>query len=455
MKTQFFSLQKLGLGTVVTLFAVFAFAASAQANSYYYQPVSVPYYYSPYQSTSYDNRAALSAYLQQLQTHLAELLKNYQNKYGHNYNYGYGLGSRVSYRESWNDYDIDVDTEKASSIGDDRATLYGEVDLEDASYAKVWFEYGQNGRLNDESDSRKVKDSGSDRFSIKIDDLDEDEKYYYRAIAEDPEGVRAYGMIKSFETDGSSSSNDDEPEAETDEVDDVDDDSAELTGEVDMNDFNNGRVFFVYGEDEDQIDDVASDYDTYSDVDEDGDDLQKVLVDNDLDSSDSYTEEVFGLDEDEDYFYQICVEYEDDDDDDVLECGGVEEFTTGGNSNDDEPEVDTNEADDIDDDSAELNGEVDMNDFDNGTVFFVYGEDEDAVEDVEDEDSYSDIDEDGDDLQKEEVEDNFDGSDNFSLDIYSLDDNTDHYYRICVEYEDEDNDDTLECGDVEDFETDY
>ncbi len=37
---------------------------------------------------------------------------------------------------------------------------------------------------------------------------------------------------------------------------------------------------------------------------------------------------IVGLDDDTEYFFQICVEFEDDDDDETLECGGVEDFET-------------------------------------------------------------------------------------------------------------------------------
>ena len=121
---------------------------------------------------------------------------------------------------------------------------------------------------------------------------------------------------------------DDEPDVETESARDIDDDSAELRGEVDMNDFNNGLVFFVYGEDEDQVEEIKDEYDEYRDIDEDGDDLQKFIVDRDLDDDENYRRVVSGLDEDTDYYFQICVEYEDDDDDEVIICGGVEEFKT-------------------------------------------------------------------------------------------------------------------------------
>lgn len=120
----------------------------------------------------------------------------------------------------------------------------------------------------------------------------------------------------------------------------------------------------------------------------------------------------------------------------------------------DVPEVTTDDADDVTESRAELRGEVDMRDAEDGIVFFVYGEDEDQVEDAADEDRYSDIDTDNEDLQKVKVASNFDDEDDFYAVVTGLQDDTDHYFRICVEYEDEDDDDRLECGDVESFDTD-
>ncbi len=120
----------------------------------------------------------------------------------------------------------------------------------------------------------------------------------------------------------------------------------------------------------------------------------------------------------------------------------------------DRPEVTTDEADDITESWAELSGEVDMQDAENGIVFFAYGEDEDMVEDVADEDRYRDIDTDGDDLRLVRVDTSFDGDADFYAIVSGLDDDTEHFFRLCVEYEDEDGDDQIECGDVESFETD-
>jgi len=124
------------------------------------------------------------------------------------------------------------------------------------------------------------------------------------------------------------------------------------------------------------------------------------------------------------------------------------------NRNDDTPDVTTDEADDIDTDSATLQGEVDMNDFEDGLAFFVFGEDEDQVDDASGENTYRDITNDGLDLRKVQVASSFDDNRSFELTVTGLNEDTEHFFRMCVQYEDEDNDETLTCGDVESFETD-
>ena len=85
---------------------------------------------------------------------------------------------------------------------------------------------------------------------------------------------------------------------------------------------------FVFGEDESQIEDVEDDFDTYSDVDEDGDDLRKVEVDTDVDGTESYTKNVSGLSDNESYYYVLCAEYNDTNNDEKIICGGVKSFET-------------------------------------------------------------------------------------------------------------------------------
>ncbi len=118
------------------------------------------------------------------------------------------------------------------------------------------------------------------------------------------------------------------------------------------------------------------------------------------------------------------------------------------------PDVTTDSAERIDTDSADLPGRVDMNDYENGIAFVVYGEDESMINDVDRENRYSDISTYGHDLRKVIVNSNLDSDRSFTSTVYSLNDDTKYYFRYCVEYDDRDDDQTLVCGDVEHFYTD-
>lgn len=319
----------LGFALVFGIFAVLPERVAAQSYNYQYQPTYQPYQYShyqyQYQQPTYSNTevtrqqliAQINALLAQLQQR-----QQYQNQYPYQY----------PYTNPVSQYDVEVETGRTSSLDDGEAYLYGLVDLNNAPYATVWFEWGEDDDdLDERTNTGRIDRNDSFNFRAEIDDLDDDERYYYRAVAQDPSGRRAYGDIEDFRYDEGRRSNrrddDDEPDVETLSARDIDENSAEIRGEVDMNDFRNGHVFFVYGEDEDDVEEVE-DEDSFDDIDERGDDLQKESVDRDLDGRDSYEEDITGLDDDTEYFFRICVEYEDEDDDETLECGDVEEFET-------------------------------------------------------------------------------------------------------------------------------
>lgn len=135
-------------------------------------------------------------------------------------------------------------------------------------------------------------------------------------------------VIGKPQSGSSSRRDDDEPEVETERATSIGRNEARLNGNVDMMDFEDGEVFFVYGTDEDQIEDVEDDYDSYKDIDTDGRRLQKVRVDSSFDGDDDFSYRVTGLNSNTDYYFQICVGFEDEDDDDKIICGGVEDFTT-------------------------------------------------------------------------------------------------------------------------------
>lgn len=100
--------------------------------------------------------------------------------------------------------DVDIETLAATDIRDDEATLRAELDLNGEDEAEVWFVYGRDDDdLDDETRVYRITDSRGDerRISITIDDLRDDTRYYYRAVAEDEAGDRSYGEVRSFRTD--------------------------------------------------------------------------------------------------------------------------------------------------------------------------------------------------------------------------------------------------------------
>jgi hypothetical protein len=317
---------------VCVLFVGYATTASADDDRYYKRGYS--YNDNYYYNDNSDAIARLIAQINALKAQLEQIERttSYTTGYG-NYNKYYfkdGTPKKKTYNYYSSDYDFDVSTEDYDVESDDTVTLFGEIDLDGASYADVWFEYGTDGDLDEETSSRRI--TRDTRFSVELDDLDEDEQYYFRAVAQAPGGSRTYGSVRGFETDEDDDDNDDEdvPSATTDEAEDVEENSAELHGDIDMNDYDNGIAFFVYGEDEDEIEDVE-DETRYNDVHNDGDDIRTVLLTNNLDNDSSFSVRVNGLDDDTDHFFRICVEYDDEDDDETLVCGDVEEFTTDEN----------------------------------------------------------------------------------------------------------------------------
>jgi hypothetical protein len=263
----------------------------------------------------YSNYDSLNAYIQ----HLLLLLAQYD-------------------RNNDNDDDDDSDTDEAevrtlsaTNIDEDGATLRAIIDMNDDDEAEFYFEYGTSaGNLGTKTTIRDLDDTDDgDTQSETITGLNDDTRYYFRAVVKDEDGDKDYGITYSFMTEDDSSTNDDEdPVVTTMSATNTDSDSSELRGSVDMNDFENGTAFFVFGENENQVGDVEDDFDSYTDVDEDNDDLRKVLTDSDVDGSESYTKEVTGLDDNTDIFFTLCVEYEDEDDDETLECGAVRTFET-------------------------------------------------------------------------------------------------------------------------------
>lgn len=210
----------------------------------------------------------------------------------------------------------------------------------------------------------------------------------------------------------------------------IDTDSATLRGAVAVTNSEDAEVYFEYGTNRNN--------------------LSKTSAKENYDTDTDYDISVSGLNEDTVYYFRAVGK----DTDGNRDYGSVLSFRTTGENTNDEPIVTTKVATLVTDDSAELNGTVDMNDFDNGRVFFVYGTDDNAIDDVDTENKYADIDEDGTDLMKTEVDADLDSTSSYTTDISNLDDTTSYYFRIAVEYEDEDGDSQIEFGSVRSFKTD-
>ena len=102
--------------------------------------------------------------------------------------------------------DVEVDTLSAQNITDDSVTFRGEIDLDRENEAYVWFEYVDENDRERQTTKRRVTDSRGDvqTFTASVNNLRNDEKYFFRAVAEDENGDIAYGSARSFTTDDDS-----------------------------------------------------------------------------------------------------------------------------------------------------------------------------------------------------------------------------------------------------------
>ncbi len=308
----------LSVAAVMLLMALLV--SKAQAYTYTY-------------NTSYSNNdsqkvEAMIARLYQLIAQLEQLKaaqnQNYTYPYTYNYNNGYVLG--VSYNNNGN---ASVSTLPVTNTDNDSTTLNAQVSLNGDSYAYVWFQFGIDGRLNEDSPRVRVTGSNYGNISAQLYNLDRGTTYVYRAVAEAENGSLVYGAKRYFRTENNrsySSHYGDRPDVYTDSARNVSYNSAKMSGRVDMNDYDSGIVFLVYGESERQVENVDSE-NRYIDIDENGQSLQKVILDRGLDGYRNYWYEVNGLDRDARHYFRFCVEY-DNGSNERLECGDVESFVT-------------------------------------------------------------------------------------------------------------------------------
>ncbi len=220
-----------------------------------------------------------------------------------------------------------------------------DIFLENPYNVEVWFAFDDNDSTPSCSSSSQkesvlslhyeIIDDEELQFWKVVDNLNEDEKYYFRACAGD-EGDLFSGSVKSFTTDESDDERNEElqdqiedlleqienlkeVEISTNSADDVDEDSAVLVGEVDEGD--NVEVWFAF-DDNDSTPSCSSS-------------SQKESVSGRYDDGDEFEEKVSGLDEDEKYYFRACAEDEDGD----IVSGSVRSFTTDDDDDDNSEEI--------------------------------------------------------------------------------------------------------------------
>ncbi|MBP9760441.1 MAG: hypothetical protein KBD24_03715 [Candidatus Pacebacteria bacterium] len=329
---------------------------------------------------------------------------------------------------------VSVRTRSADSITFEGARLTGTLDRGSASSVKVWFEYGTDSQNLWFSTVRENVDRnfGSKNIDRKVTNLIHDTTYYYRIVAEDA-GVRSYGAVSMFTTAVDVYNRDSGIRVSTGGVQEVKDNRATLTGSVSFDKVTSGYVWFEYSDEENDLYKKSP----------------KMYVSKQAgDRTVSYSARNLN---DQTTYYVRMVGY---DMAGLKNYGATYRFTTPVDIVGEKPKTVTEYTSEVSAYTATLKGSVDMNDFNNGVSFFVYGEDQTAVQNVSKlYNAYGRIKTDGDNLQKIVVDTDLDGKELYSVTVINLDFKTTHYYAIGVEYEDDDGNKWIVLGNISSFTT--
>lgn len=232
---------------------------------------------------------------------------------------------------------LSVSTQSATNIfpttnNDFNVRFNGTITGGQSNY--VYFVYGTNNNINclNTSNARYPTDyqnlrTAGDSFFWSGAGFAPNTTYWYKACAQYNNGPIADGGLQSFHT---SAVNENHPDAQTQAAQNVTQNSATLRGNVNMNDFSNGTVFFVWGQNQNQVQN-ASNYNTYNSIPQNGQNLQKQTVQSGFSGSSNFDTYVSGLNTNNQYYFRICVEYYDVSS--RLECGNLRNFNTGTSGN--------------------------------------------------------------------------------------------------------------------------
>ena len=269
-------------------------------------------------------RQYLFSRLAELQAQLVVLLK-LKSKIDE----GYQLvsSSKTDTRVQPNPHFMQVSTMSPLSVGRSTAKLFAEVDKGSAEKAEVWFQYGTGESLNKNTKSTRVISTRKVSYKEEAQNLKSDTKYSYRVVIEDEDGYRQYGQVRTFTTPSSATvvSFSGSPLVETNGVVNITSYSAELSGFVSMNDFDEGILFFTYGSDIGDINDVE-DYDTFEEIPTKRGVTGKQITDKEFTGRDIVKQRVSGFKRATKYYYNVCVEYRDGRS--KIRCSETESFVT-------------------------------------------------------------------------------------------------------------------------------
>lgn len=356
------------------------------------------------------------------------------------------------------------------------ALIRGAVDLHDHETGVVFVVYGYNesrvstlaqsyksSERTETSDDRAlvgVIDSSvreAEDFSYRLSGLIPETTYYYQVCVEYNYAeaiLKICAPADEFKTAPERDSNNyfSNPSISIGSAYYITDRGATFSVNLNMNDGVSGIPFIVYGESETLVKAVDS-KNSFSSVLEDDEDLKKKRLGVGLRGRSEMIITLDDLDKRTEYFYRACVEF--DGDRDVLICDGVKSFETDIRSQADKPIAKTGNAK-VEGNTVTLSGSIDMGDFRNGLAFMIYGTDSEAVVKGSERGSFSSINQTVDKLQKVVIADNgVSGDKKYQTKVTDLIPSATYFYRLCVEYEDEDKynslDQVLSCGAVLSF----
>lgn len=346
-----------------------------------------------------------------------------------------------------------VSIQSTHNIESDRALLRGQVTVGDTSYEQMFFVYGyDDSELSRATRNKRSRSSidlaaagtsartvtardrvdSSRAVSVTVRNLAPDTQYYVRLCAETYTTLDCT-RTSSFTTTPRTTSVSEVRTPRFSRLDEwVSSDSITFGSQVRMYDVIDGTAYLIYGESQSLVDEARGRY--YRDIDEDDEDLQKTRVVNNLRGSWNLAETVDDLEDETNYYYVWCVEY--DGQRDGVSCTSTTRVATHGPTYDRTPTIATptvTTAGTI----LQVQGRVAMRPFNDGQVFVVYGTDGQRIESAPGERERTNIRQSGDGLQLRLLDSDLDGTDTFTLTVSDLLPETTYYTRLCVEYENE------------------